>query len=148
MLEYHVRANDRVLERCAELPPERLDEPDRFDRGTAMDTLRHMVDVDYSWRELCIGNDVGEAVIWDTVAMDDLDGVSRFWAQERTRLLDYVASLDEAALDAPIEVPYPPFTVARSIILVHVMNHGTSHRSELARYLTEHGLSPGDLDLI
>ncbi len=32
--------------------------------------------------------------------------------------------------------------------LVHVVNHGTQHRSELARFLTDRGHSPGELDLL
>jgi hypothetical protein len=28
------------------------------------------------------------------------------------------------------------------------VNHGTQHRSELARYFTECGSSPGDIDLL
>ncbi len=33
-------------------------------------------------------------------------------------------------------------------MLVHVINHGTQHRSEAAALLTAEGRSPGELDLI
>ena len=32
-------------------------------------------------------------------------------------------------------------------LLIHVVNHGTQHRSEAAALLTEEGMSPGELDL-
>jgi uncharacterized damage-inducible protein DinB len=50
-------------------------------------------------------------------------------------------------LNEPL-VAGPDFAPPRWLILAHVVNHGTQHRSELARYFTECGHSPGDLDLV
>jgi uncharacterized damage-inducible protein DinB len=33
-------------------------------------------------------------------------------------------------------------------MMLHVANHGTQHRSEVAAMLTSFGYSPGDLDLL
>jgi uncharacterized damage-inducible protein DinB len=60
-----------------------------------------------------------------------------------------VGSLGQQGLDQPMTIGFEnTVDVSRWQILAHVVNHGTQHRSELARYLTECGYSPGDLDLI
>jgi uncharacterized damage-inducible protein DinB len=148
MITYHLDATDRVLDGCRELAEDVLRDATLFDRGSAFDTLRHMVDTDWSWREYCAGNDVGDDYIYLRVPMEDFGGIAAFWAEERERIRDYTGSLDTSALDEPIGLDFPPHEVPRSMILVHMMNHGTQHRSEIARVLTTNGLSPGDLDLI
>jgi uncharacterized damage-inducible protein DinB len=78
---------------------------------------------------------------------DDLPAIHAFCLEEDSRLRRYVRSLDDAAMSEPLQVraAYAP---PRWLILAHVVNHGTQHRSELARYFTECGHSPGDLDLL
>lgn len=58
-------------------------------------------------------------------------------------------SLDDTALGESFALSAnPDDAVPRWLIVAHVVNHGTQHRSELARYLTERGRSPGELDLL
>jgi uncharacterized damage-inducible protein DinB len=81
--------------------------------------------------------------------MPDLAAVRAFWIDERERLLGYVGSVGEAGLDETVSFGgSTPASAPVWQVLAHVVNHGTQHRSELARYLTLCGLSPGDIDLI
>lgn len=147
-VRFHAWANDRILSTAAGLSDEELHRAAVLDHGSAFDTLRHLVDVDWSWRELCIGHDVGQTYVWDHgFVLDDLPSIHAFCLEEDARLRMYVESTGEAALGEPLTIgddfARPPW-----LIVAHVVNHGTQHRSELARYLTECGQSPGDLDLV
>ncbi|MEX0984898.1 MAG: DinB family protein [Actinomycetota bacterium] len=146
-VRFHAWANDRILTTAAGLSDEEFQRTANLDHRSAFQTLRHLVDVDWSWREFCEGNDVGETYVWDVLPLEDLESIHAFCTEEDGRLLTYVGSLDAAvqaeslALDAEMSVP-------RWLILAHIVNHGTQHRSEVARYLTECGHSPGEFDLI
>jgi len=150
LVRFHAWANDRILTTAANLPDERFRKAAVLDHGSAFQTLRHLVDVDWSWREFCIGNDVGETYVWDHgFELDDLPAIHAFCLEEDTRLRSYVESLDDTALTQSVSMSTDPEDVVpRWLIVAHVVNHGTQHRSELARYFTEHGYSPGDFDLL
>jgi uncharacterized damage-inducible protein DinB len=149
-VRFHAWANDRVLTTAAGLSDEAFREPAVLDRGSAFDTLRHLVDVDWSWREFCTGNDVGDTYAWDQgFTLDDLPTIHTFCLEEDTRLRTYVESLDDTALTEKLVLSANPDDVApRWMIVAHIVNHGTQHRSELAHYFTRCGQSPGDLDLL
>ena len=150
LVRFHAWANDRILTTAADLSDEEFHRTPKLDHGSAFETLRHLVDVDWSWREFCIGNDVGDSYVWDHgFALDDLPAIHAFCIDEDARLRSYVESLDDPALAEPLAMSADPDDrVPRWLIIAHVVNHGTQHRSELARYLTECGHSPGDLELL
>jgi uncharacterized damage-inducible protein DinB len=148
LVRFHAWANDRVLTTAAGLSDEQFRSTANLDHGSAFHTLRHLVDVDWSWRQFCIGNDVGDTYVWDHgFLLDDLPAIHSFCLAEDAHLRSYVESLDEATLAESLAVS-ASFASPRWLILAHVVNHGTQHRSELARYLTECGHSPGDLELL
>jgi uncharacterized damage-inducible protein DinB len=150
LVRYHAWANDQLLATAAGLTDEELHRPATHDRGSAFETIRHLVDVNWSWREFCVGNDVGETYVWDHGnTLDDIQQLHAFTLEEDARLRDYVATMDETALGEQLVMSENhDDTIPRWVILTHVVNHGTQHRSELARYFTVCGHSPGDLDLL
>ena len=145
---YHAWADDRVFALAVAITEEDLRAPASLDHGSAWDTLRHLVDVNWSWREFCVGNDIGQAYVWDFVdGLDDLAGLHALSREDDATLRAYVASLDEAALAEELSMT-PEEHRPRWLILMHLLNHGTQHRTELARFLTDRGRSPSDLDLL
>jgi uncharacterized damage-inducible protein DinB len=147
-VRFHAWANDRILRTAADLSDDEFRRTANLDHGSAFQTIRHLVDVDWSWREFCIGNDVGDTYVWDHgFVLDDLPAIHAFCLEEDVRLRDFVGSIDGAALTEPWSTRLD-FARPRWLVVAHIVNHGTQHRSELARYFTECGHSPGELDLL
>jgi uncharacterized damage-inducible protein DinB len=149
LVRYHVRVNERILDQSTKLTEDQFRRPGTTDNGSAHDTLLHMLIVDWSWREFCIGNDDDDSYP-DGWPFPDLATIRSFWDDEHARLLGYASSLDEPAMSETLtwESEGTQWAAPRWEVIAHIVNHGTQHRSEMARFLTECGQSPGDLDLI
>lgn len=141
----------RVARLMSQLPQETLEaDSTRFYQGSAWEMLRHIVDVEWSWLRCCQGLDV-KGWVWDAYPLGDMTEMLAFLAEEYPRVHDYVAGLDQAALDEQININGPDETaqyLRRGDLLMHIFNHGVEHRGDLAHFLTDHNLSPGDLDYI
>src|SRR6187397_3411339 len=109
LVRFHASANRRIIETAAELSDDELRGPGPLDHGTAFQTLRHLVDVDWSWREFCTGNDIGQAYVWDLgFVLDDLPAIHAFSLEEDDRLRRYVESLGDTGLNEPMKLSDDP----------------------------------------
>ncbi len=74
--------------------------------------------------------------------LPDVDALRERWEIEWQAVDAWLSTLSEGFLAASFEgVPVWQ-------MVVHVINHGTQHRSEAAALLSSEGRSPGDLDLV
>jgi uncharacterized damage-inducible protein DinB len=143
---YDAWANERIFAATAALPREVLGQPLASGHETLFGTLLHLVGAVETWRVRAeTGHDPAERTEQD---VPDLAALAAWARAEATAMRAFLEALPEALLAEPMR--YTTGGVVRErprwLVLVHLVNHGTHHRGELAAALTALGHSPGELD--
>jgi uncharacterized damage-inducible protein DinB len=146
---YNAWANRRILAAAAAVSEAQLTAaPDPSPGyGSLLHVLYHTLDTEYGWRMICQHGVVGAELPEDelrTVAM-----LEARWREEEAALDAYLAGLSDGDMEGIVSYTTPSGVRRNRVLwhcLLHVVNHGTQHRSEAAALLTSYGVSPGDVD--
>lgn len=149
LYDYNYWANARILDALDRAPAEAYDSPNSLVWSSLRGTLIHILGAEWVWLSRCEGRSPA-----GLLAEEEFQTVATLrarWKNEEARMRTFLASLTTARLVQPVE--YRTTTGAAMStplwqILLHVVNHGTQHRAEVAQVLTELGHSPGDVDMI
>lgn len=154
--EYDAWATDRVLSAAAEATAEQFASEVVRGQPSIRETLVHLFAahrVHLDWWSGALSGEESWARRFAPGDYQDLKAVRAFRGElER----DTTAFLETLAGDGALErvltrTVGDPSTEVRSPLwesMLHVANHSTQHRSEVALMLTALGHSPGDLDLL
>ena len=148
LYEYNRWANLRVLEFVSELSEQALTEA-RFSYPSIQAILAHMVGAETSWFARCRGESGLQPP--DAGALSTLAAIKTRWDEVYEEERAYLGGLTESDLNRTLTYRNSrgqEFTDPVGLLLVHVANHATQHRSEVALNLTALGHSPGNLDVI
>jgi uncharacterized damage-inducible protein DinB len=77
------------------------------------------------------------------------ESLEQRWQEEELAMRDYLVHLSDASLTGLVRYTTDEGDARERVLwhcLLHVVNHGTHHRSEAAAILTDYGHSPGGLD--
>jgi uncharacterized damage-inducible protein DinB len=150
LFDYNYWARDRILERMVKLSPQQFTEPKPYSRGSLRNTLVHILSAEWIWRVRCQEH-LSPSVMLVADDFQSLEALRLRWQQEEGRMRDYLLGLTPVALEQVVQYRRTDGEPQADVLwhlLLHVVNHGTEHRSILAAELTAYGHSPGDLDII
>ncbi|MEQ8673882.1 MAG: DinB family protein [Aggregatilineales bacterium] len=146
LYEYNYWANKRILSMAEQVSPAQLMMPTTFSWDSLHKTLVHLLDTEYGWRVVC---DEGKTTFaWQPEEFPTLASIQIRWNEEEKAMWAYLNKLTDENLQEPISYEVDG-TIRKRILwhcLVHVVNHGTQHRSECGAMLTDLDKSPGDMD--
>jgi uncharacterized damage-inducible protein DinB len=122
----------------------------RADRGTVK-RLRHMQLTQRFFLKLWKGEPIDYADVGGKEAAEVLEGTRRYYDE----VLVFLAQVDEATLQEPLEVPWAvhyaregSVTATRAETLFQVSSHSTYHRGQVNARLRELGAEPPTVDYI
>jgi uncharacterized damage-inducible protein DinB len=145
--EYNYWANGKILVASTKATEQQFLAPAEYPFGGLRGTLLHVVDAEYGWRGFFETDKFGEDLkIEDFPTLGSLE--EKFRAEEKS-MRTYLNGLKDQDLAGHRKYTTEEGAHRDRILwhcLLHVVNHGTQHRSEAAALLTSFGSSPADLD--
>lgn len=147
LYDYNYWANGRILETAKKVTAEQLIAPAEFPYGGLRGTLTHILEAEFAWRVRFETGSMAEELL--ETAFPTLESLEARWREEEKSMRVYLANLRDEDLEKPLTYPIDDGKIRMRVLmhcLIHVVNHGTQHRSEAAALLTRYGQSPGDLD--
>jgi uncharacterized damage-inducible protein DinB len=140
MFAYDRWATNKVLVLARTVPYDEWAESNRIDRRGLGGIMAHALGAHERWRSGWQG--LSSPARLEDGPLPSAAELTELWTAEWLALDGYL----ERLTDAQVRDQFDDVTLWHT--LVHVVNHGTQHRSEAAVLLTIMGRSPGDLDLI
>jgi uncharacterized damage-inducible protein DinB len=146
---YNTWANERILTACAGLSDRQFVAEGSASFSSIRNTLVHTMWAQWNWLLRWRGEP--NPPHFEPADYPDLAAVRTAWAEIDRETHVFVADVDEAALESIcryVNSRHEPMTYPLWQQMLHQVNHGTQHRSEVAVLLTEYGHSPGGMDFI
>lgn len=141
-IEYHIDMTRRVWDSIDQITEEQFLADDAYSRGSIRNLMVHLASTDRRW----LGGlkNLGDAGLLKFEDYATRAEARQLFEQVVNDLREYTNSLTADELDQnPIDLVYP-----RWAVILHIINHGTDHRSTVLQRLHEFGTPTFDQDLI
>ena len=155
LYSYQRESNNHLFKVASRISHEQFTDVIVEGQPSIRDTLFHMVDViesHFEWWNFNTDQVRPVAKNRHVNQFPDAPSIKNYWTEVDQYVAECIASLDSnEQLDRTFERGFDDGSSNKRKIwemLLHVINHGTQHRSEVAMMLTKLGHSPGDMEIL
>jgi uncharacterized damage-inducible protein DinB len=148
LYDYNEWANNRLLKTASELSADEFSRTQGASWGSIEANLAHVAGAQVVWLSRW-HTGANRTPLADIHAITSIDNIRGLFDDSHSALREFTASLSEQRLDSMLAYADSRGNQDERVLwqlMVHVANHGTYHRGEVAMALTALGHSPGDLD--
>jgi uncharacterized damage-inducible protein DinB len=144
IFQYNKWANLTLLDACAALTDDQLDTRIAAASGSVRELLVHIIGGQQTFALRTKGRQ-HEGELNRASAWPGFDEVRRLAVESSDELIAIAESLDE---DSDVDLPWQgkSFYYPKSFFLVHAIEHGVEHRTEIKLALASIGVATPDLD--
>lgn len=149
LMRYKAWANELVFTAAAKLPEQELTAPRKIVFGNMLRTLNHVYAMDDVWRAHLEGRPHGYTTR-NPDACPSLGDLRDAQKAMDAWFVGYADALTDAQQDDVVNFRFiggGTGTMTRRDILLHVANHGTYHRGNVAAMMYQAGMAPPTTDL-
>jgi uncharacterized damage-inducible protein DinB len=151
LYQYNAWSNAKLLHAASDITREQFLAPTPFPHGSLQGTLIHALFGEWLWRQRWEATAPPFTFRFKPEEFPTVESLRARWADEEARLMNFVANVTEERLYSKFKYTSTegyPYERMVWETMVHLVNHGTQHKTEAAAILTSLGHSPGDIDLI
>jgi uncharacterized damage-inducible protein DinB len=152
LVDYCAWADSQILSACATLTPEELDRDLNASHIGVLPTLRHVYFGQRSWLKRLHANqpppfaEILEALSYPDVPPEpSLRQLQQAWPTVSAGLRQYVETTSEPDLSGDFRAI--DWSIPRWKLLLHVVNHSTMHRGQIANMIRQLGHQPPCTDI-
>ena len=146
--DYHFTENRKIWDsHITPLSHEQFTQAVDYSYGSVREQIVHIIDAEEMWFCELRGAEPSDPI--PPAEVDDREGIRAHWDRVEQDIRGYLAELRDHMLFAtPIEEPDEDRDLIVWQVLLHVVNHGTDHRAQLLRVLSDLGVETSYQDYI
>ncbi len=145
--EYHFTENRKIWDDyILALPFDQFIQTVSYSHGSLRNQLIHIMSTDDSWFSALRGVEL--PMPFASALADDRQAIRAHWDTVEQNMRGYLATLrDDRLFDKPFAEGEDKDLILWQVLL-HVVNHGTDHRAQILRSLSDLGIKTGPQDYI